>query len=660
MNRRWRTGIVACTLAMGLLEVSTFHALAQDEAERITRLTGLVEKAETEYAELNKQLKDPNSDYAKAESDFQTVHSEYEEKKKALANDHSGEEAAALQAEMKALEEKHTAYKDRFNAAIEQRKAMIAKLAVLKERIAQDRKQLATMQAEPQVAPMPREAPANAKLTNPVEAPSNFMGPTQPVQPKAPKPKPKPQAKNTTAELQAQAPDKETAAQVANVKHHVDSLKADLNQAAQEAKTLDDRVKSVQKNIDAETNMLNSERKAIDSSKRLLEQLNKTLNDSPPTEPAKMQALMEQIRVTEEAIRAGENRAAEINERIVTLREELASAKKELADADAIAKRKQAEAEKAQKELNELLDPFQPRNIYRRVLKHTPAVISIIIFMVIMHLMVRYFLKHIIRLATRKGRRGNDSDAVNRSDTLSSVFRYISHLMVFGGGIIMILDEVGVPVVPLMGGAAVFGLAVAFGAQNLIRDYFSGFMILMEDQYGINDVVRIGDISGCVERITLRITVLRDLEGVLHFIPHGTIKNVSNLTHGWSRCMFEIPVGHSEDLDCIIEIIKEVGEEMRFDPTHGVKIMDDLDMLGVDSITPHAAILKFLVKTRPLQQWPVKRELLKRLRNRFVELGISFPAPRQANEFPNGFPMMQTERQGKHSHNEEEDYAMVR
>ena len=369
---------------------------------------------------------------------------------------------------------------------------------------------------------------------------------------------------------------------------------------------------------------------------------------------------MEQIRITEEAIRAGENRANKLDEHLITLRVELAAAKKELADADTIAAQKKAEAEAAQKELNELLDPFQPRNIMRRILKHTPAVISIIIFMIIMHLMVRFFLRHLIRLATRKGRRGNDSDGVNRSDTLSSVFRYISHVLVFGGGIIMILDEIGVPVVPLMGGAAVFGLAVAFGAQNLIRDYFSGFMILMEDQYGINDVVRIGDTSGSVERITLRVTVLRDLEGVLHFIPHGTIKNVSNLTHGWSRCLFEIPVSHAENLDRVIAVIKEVGEELRFDPTHGVKIMDDLDMLGVDSITPHASNLRFLLKTRPLQQWSIKRELLKRLRNRFVELGIGFPAPRQANEFPKGFPGLQTERQDKRSHNEEEDYAMVR
>jgi small-conductance mechanosensitive channel len=199
--------------------------------------------------------------------------------------------------------------------------------------------------------------------------------------------------------------------------------------------------------------------------------------------------------------------------------------------------------------------------------------------------------------------------------------------LILGGGSLMILDEVGIPIVPLMGGAAVLGLAVAFGAQNLIKDYFSGFMVLLEDQYGINDVVQIGDVSGQVEHISLRITVLRDLEGVVHFIPHGTITTISNLTHGWSRALFDVGVAYKEDTDRVIGVLRELAGELRGDPQFGRLILDDPEMLGVDDLADSAVVIKFFVKTVPLGQWAVKRELLRRIKKRFDELGIEIPYP---------------------------------
>src|SRR5205085_10180948 len=136
--------------------------------------------------------------------------------------------------------------------------------------------------------------------------------------------------------------------------------------------------------------------------------------------------------------------------------------------------------------------------------------------------------RRIVRSIARDGtgKRGNRQDRENRAQTLVGVFSNTASLLILGGGALMALDEMAIPVVPLMGGAAVLGLAVAFGAQNLIKDYFSGFMVLLEDQYAIDDVVQIGSVSGSVERITLRMTVLRDTEGIAHFIPHGTISTV--------------------------------------------------------------------------------------------------------------------------------------
>ena len=145
----------------------------------------------------------------------------------------------------------------------------------------------------------------------------------------------------------------------------------------------------------------------------------------------------------------------------------------------------------------------------------------------------------VVKLVASRGMRGSKVERENRANTLVSVFHNAATLTIFIGGFLMICDEAGVPIGPLLGGAAVFGLAVAFGAQNLIRDYFYGFMILMENQYKLNDVVQIGDHSGQVEQITLRMTALRDLEGNLHFLPNGTITSVINMTHGWSRALFE-------------------------------------------------------------------------------------------------------------------------
>jgi small conductance mechanosensitive channel len=205
------------------------------------------------------------------------------------------------------------------------------------------------------------------------------------------------------------------------------------------------------------------------------------------------------------------------------------------------------------------------------------------------------------------------------------VFRNAATMVIIAGGILMLLDEVNIPIAPLMGGAAVFGLAVAFGAQSLIKDFFSGFMILLEQQYMVNDVIKIGDISGQVERITLRTTVLRDMEGRVHFVPHGQITSTTNMTHGWSRAVFDIPVSYREDVDHLIDVLVALGKQLRRDPEFGPLILEDPVMLGIDSFSDTAVMVKFYLKTRPLRQWPVKRELLRRIKVCFDEMGIEIP-----------------------------------
>ena len=157
---------------------------------------------------------------------------------------------------------------------------------------------------------------------------------------------------------------------------------------------------------------------------------------------------------------------------------------------------------------------------------------------------------------------------------------------------------------------------------------FHGFMILLENQYKLNDIIKVGDISGQVERITMRVTILRDLEGNVHFVPNGRIESVTNMTHGWSRALLEIRIGYNEDADRVMGILIDLADELRHDPNFAPLILDDAEMLGVDSLGESALVVKFTIKTRPLKQWAVRREMLRRIKHRFDELNIQIPGPR--------------------------------
>lgn len=274
-------------------------------------------------------------------------------------------------------------------------------------------------------------------------------------------------------------------------------------------------------------------------------------------------------------------------------------------------------------------NPFNIKNLIQWLFDHATKLITILIATAGLHWLLKVGCRQIAQIMARGGSRGTQRERENRAVTLAGVFRNTASLAIIAGGVLMALDEVGIPIMPLMGGAAVLGLAVAFGAQNLVRDYFSGFMVLMEDQYGINDVVRIGDISGVVEKITLRITVLRDLEGIVHFVPHGSITRVSNLTHGWSRAVIEINISYKEDSDYVMKVLMEVANELRKDPVFGPLILDEPEMLGLDRFGDYSVVIKFVLKTHPLKRWPVRRELLRRIKRRFDELAIEIPFPQR-------------------------------
>jgi moderate conductance mechanosensitive channel len=259
--------------------------------------------------------------------------------------------------------------------------------------------------------------------------------------------------------------------------------------------------------------------------------------------------------------------------------------------------------------------------------EHGLAIVLILfVATVILWLANRLHHRFVALLSSRAGR-GSAVEQEKRARTLVGVLHNALRTAVIAAGAIMILEEVGVPVGPLLGGAAVVGLAVAFGAQSLIKDYFTGFLVLLEQQYMIGDVVKIGAITGQVEKITLRLTVLRDVEGSVHFIPHGQITLVSNLTHGWSQVVFDLHVNSGEPVERIRDLFFELVKDLRSDQQFESMILNDAEMLGVDSLSDATYTLKFSLRTLPLKRWEVKRELLRRLKERFQKLQIKVTVP---------------------------------
>jgi small conductance mechanosensitive channel len=213
--------------------------------------------------------------------------------------------------------------------------------------------------------------------------------------------------------------------------------------------------------------------------------------------------------------------------------------------------------------------------------------------------------------------------------TLSSVTRKTVSVVVWMIAGLYLLHELGTPVSTILASAGVMGLAFAFGAQSLIRDFFHGFFILLENQYTIGDWIKVGDISGTVERLTLRVTVLRDMEGTLHFIPNGAVASVSNQTHGWSQVMMEIGVGYGEDIERVNQVILEAATDVCKSPEWKAKVLADPVVPGLQSFGDSSLNLRLVVKTQPGAQWGLARALRKRIKERFDEEGIEIPFPQR-------------------------------
>jgi moderate conductance mechanosensitive channel len=214
-----------------------------------------------------------------------------------------------------------------------------------------------------------------------------------------------------------------------------------------------------------------------------------------------------------------------------------------------------------------------------------------------------------------------------RVRTLSGLLRSVGIGFIVLVGLFMLLRAVGLDIGPLLAGAGVIGLAVSFGAQSLVKDIISGLFILFENQFGVGDVVRIKDVAGRVERMTLRIVVMRDLHGVVHVVPNGEITQVSNLTRAFSRAVLEIRIPFHEDVDRVLAVLRSLGDELWVDPEWRPLLTEEVAVPGIESFGESAVNVRVIATTIPLKQWDVARELRLRIKRRFDAEGIQMPYP---------------------------------
>lgn len=218
---------------------------------------------------------------------------------------------------------------------------------------------------------------------------------------------------------------------------------------------------------------------------------------------------------------------------------------------------------------------------------------------------------------------------VKRADTLTHVVRDVARVAIIGVGVLLILSELGIHLGPLLAAAGIGGLAIGFGAQSLVRDVITGFFILLEDQVRVGDVVEIAGVAGFVEEVRLRTIRLRDLSGNVHVVPNGAIDKVKNFTYKFSYYLFDVGVAYREDVDEVMTVLKEIAEELRNDSDFGSDILEPLEMLGVDQFADSAVIIKCRIKTQPIKQWRVGREMNRRIKKTFDARGIEIPFPHQ-------------------------------
>ncbi|MFW2390410.1 MAG: mechanosensitive ion channel domain-containing protein [Polyangiales bacterium] len=591
------------------------------DAKRVVRIRQVITLDKQRLRWLRSELRTRTSWFERLAEGMTDVALERNAKKEALeALEPDSEEALALKEELLELEQDYELYDTQTDLALNSERTVREQISAMEEKIANDENVLGKLTGEISAAPPAEvEAPAGQPTTPAVS--EKTPGLPMPVAVPSPPAAAAPDPKKTSSAM--------TAAQL-QANNALERTEQEVEVAKLALSDFVERKRALQRQIEFEQGLAKSDAEEAANLRRALEtseaRLAKRRAAGVSAERIQRRERNNESlrRMIEESARAGEARAKYIEsllERMVHLDE----AKLRVTDE---VDQKQEEAAKARRSMLWLESPIHPKNVQHWVKERGLRILLVMLAAFSLLVFVQLSAQRIARTLVGR-RRGSRSTGTGRADTLAFSFRSVSRVLIVIFGTLLVLQEAGVDIKTVLGGAALLGVAVAFGAQDLMRDYFSGFLILAEDQYQLGDLVTIRGVTGTVESVNMRVTVLRDLEGRVHFIPNGNIDHVTNRTYAWGRPVFEIPIGFHEDVDMVMETLVQVAAELGEDPNWHGKVIGAPDMLGVDKFTDYGMVIKFMVKTQPDQLFAVRREMLRRISKRFHELGIRITVPQR-------------------------------
>ncbi|MBP9970563.1 MAG: mechanosensitive ion channel family protein [Paludibacteraceae bacterium] len=256
----------------------------------------------------------------------------------------------------------------------------------------------------------------------------------------------------------------------------------------------------------------------------------------------------------------------------------------------------------------------------------TYILISLVVVIVLIWLL-NAISRNLEKVILKRSDALHDKEAQKRVKTLMSIGRGIMRLILWAIFALILLKRIGIEIGPIIASAGIAGIAIGFGAQELIRDFLAGFFVLLDNQIRTDDIVVINGTTGVVEKIELRTIRLRDHSGVVHIFQHGKVNTLSNMTKEWSALVFEIGVAYKEDVDTVIAIMKSVGEDLEKDSRFSGNILEPISILGVEQFANSSIQLKVRIKTQTGEQWQTRREYMRRLKYAFDKKGIEIPFP---------------------------------
>jgi len=591
------------------------------ETERINRLRKTIEldreklaQTRKEFAELEEFIKTLDGYIQNAESDLAGKNTQLE----TLGSDGASEKVATLQAEIQALEQRIAVAKAELELRFNSGRTVQSQIRALEQKIANDEQALEKLLNPTLVLP---ETPS----ARPATTPSNGAAPSAPSA--AQMMVPGAVTGQTIPQSSPAASQPETAEQI-EARREAEKLEAEARIAEEELVSFVERKRALEAQIDIEQALLDTAKQSRKNLDLAADGARADLQRLIDAGASKAELREAKRRIDNIGKLQRQNRG-DIDQRRAYL-DSLYERRKNLNDEQVAVtqqtEEKRLEAAEARKRTVWLDSPLHPRNLGNWLIVRGPRILIVIVAAWALLALVRFSSRRIARTLVYKvgapRQRGT-----NRADTLALSFQSALSLLIMVSAVLLAFQEAGVDIKTVLGGAAILGVAFAFGAQNLMRDYFTGFMIVLEDQYELGDLVTIGGITGTVEKLNMRTTMLRDLEGRVHFIPNGEIKSVTNRTYVWGRAMLDIPVGLKEDPDRVMAVIRAVEEEFRADPETGSWVTGDPVVLGVDKFSEYGMIIKTFVQTQPDKIFATRRELLRRIKKRFDEEGIEISVP---------------------------------